>query len=261
VPTDRPTAEREEIDIDAATKKALEERTDITVARKNLESDDIAIQFARSQLLPALNLQAGYGGTGIGGTGLVRDGFGGPVIETIPGGYGDAVSSAFGGDFPTWTLGVNLSYPLFNRQAKASAARARISKDQALASLTRLEMQIAQEVRAAGRDVQSNFKRVESTRAARVLQERRLDAEEKKFAAGMSTNFLVTQAQRDLADASVAEIRAGLDYRKSLIEFERVQQAGVGAGSGIVLSSSVSASSTAAGRSTAASLAAITQQQ
>jgi len=261
VPTDRPTAEREEIDIDAATKKALEERTDITVARKNLESDDIAIQFARSQLLPGLNLQAGYGGTGIGGTGLVRDGFGGPVIETIPGGYGDAVSSAFGGDFPTWTLGVNLSYPLFNRQAKASAARARISKDQALASLTRLEMQIAQEVRAAGRDVQSNFKRVESTRAARVLQERRLDAEEKKFAAGMSTNFLVTQAQRDLADASVAEIRAGLDYRKSLIEFERVQQAGVGAGSGIVLSSSVSASSTAAGRSTAASLAAITQQQ
>lgn len=260
VPTDRPSAEKEEIDLDAAIKKALQERTDITVARKNLESDDIAIQFARSQLLPALNLQAAYGSVGIGGTGLVRDGFGGPVIETIPGGYGDALSGVFGSDFPTWTLGVNVSYPLFNRQAKASAARARISKDQALASLNRLEMQIAQEVRAAGRNVQSNFKRVESTRAARVLQERRLDAEEKKFAAGMSTNFLVTQAQRDLADASVAEIRAGLDHRKSLIEFERVQQAGVGAGSGIVLSSSVSSSSTAAGRSTAASLAAISQQ-
>ncbi len=261
VPTDRPTAEKEEINLEAATKKALQERTDINVVRKNLESDDIAIQFARSQLLPALNLQAAYGSVGIGGTGLVRDGFGGPVVETVPGGYSDALSGVFGTDFPTWTLGVNLSYPLFNRQAKASAARARISKDQALASLNRLEMQIAQEVRTSGRDVQSNFKRVESTRAARVLQERRLDAEEKKFAAGMSTNFLVTQAQRDLADASVSEIRAGLDYRKSLIEFERVQQAGVGAGSGIVLSSSVSSSSTAAGRSTAASLAAISQQQ
>lgn len=260
VPTDRPSAEKEEIDLDAAIKKALQERTDITAARKNLESDDIAIQFARSQLLPALNLQAAYGGVGIGGTGLVRDGFGGPVVETVPGGYGDALSGVFDRDFPTWTLGVNLSYPLGNRQAKASAARARISKDQALASLNRLEMQIAQEVRAAGRDVQSNFKRVESTRAARVLQERRLDAEEKKFAAGMSTNFLVTQAQRDLADASVAEIRAGLDYRKSLIEFERVQQAGIGAGSGIVLSSSVSSSGTAAGRSAAASAAQLTQQ-
>ncbi len=260
LPTDRPTAQRQQIDLAAAIKKALEQRTDIAVARKNLESNDIAIQFARNQLMPAVNLQAAYGGVGLGGTGLIRDGFGGPIVDTLPGGYGDALSNVFGRDFPTWTLGVNLSYPLRNRQARASAARARISKDEALASLNRLEMQIAQEVRAAGRDVESNFKRVESTLAARVLQERRLDAEEKKFAAGMSTNFLVTQAQRDLADASVAEIRAGLAYHKSLIEFERVQQAGAGGGSGIVLSSSVSSAGTASGRSTAASAAATSQQ-
>jgi outer membrane protein TolC len=87
-------------------------------------------------------------------------------------------------------------------------------------------MSIAAEVRTAGRAVETNWKRVESTRAARVLSAQRLDAEEKKFAAGMSTNFLVTQAQRDLADANVAEIRAILDYRRGLIEFERVQEAG-----------------------------------
>ena len=61
-----------------------------------------------------------------------------------------------------------------------------------------------------------------------MLQERRLDAEEKKFAAGMSTNFLVTQSQRDLAVAEVAELRAIADYRKSLVNFERVQEAGGG---------------------------------
>ena len=61
-----------------------------------------------------------------------------------------------------------------------------------------------------------------------MLQERRLDAEEKRFAAGMSTNFLVTQSQRDLAVAEVAELRAIADYRKSLVNFERVQEAGIG---------------------------------
>jgi outer membrane protein TolC len=61
-----------------------------------------------------------------------------------------------------------------------------------------------------------------------VLQERRLDAEEKRFAAGMSTNFLVTQAQRDLALAEVGELRAVADYRKSQVNFERVQEAGGG---------------------------------
>jgi outer membrane protein TolC len=93
-------------------------------------------------------------------------------------------------------------------------------------------MQITGEVRSAARAVDTNYKRVESTRAARVLQERRLDAETKKFAAGMSTNFLVTQSQRDLAVAEVAELRAIADYRKSLVNFQRVQEAGGGGGSG-----------------------------
>jgi outer membrane protein len=241
VPTDRPKAEQREVNAAAAIQTALEKRTDILATRKALENNDIQLKFARNQVLPTFDLVAGYGATGIGGTQLIRDEFGGPVITTIPGGYGDALSSVFGFDFPTWSVGVNFAYPLFNRQARAASAQASISKDQALANLTRLELEIAQEVRNAARGVETNYKRVQSTRAARTLQERRLDAEEKRFAAGMSTNFLVTQAQRDLADASVAEIRAILAYQKSLIEFDRSQEAGVGAGSGVVLSTSQSA--------------------
>ena len=59
-----------------------------------------------------------------------------------------------------------------------------------------------------------------------MLAERRLDAEQKRFNAGMSTNFLVTQAQRDLSLAEVAEIQAISDYRNSVVNFERVQEAG-----------------------------------
>lgn len=245
VPTDRPKAEQREVNTNAAIQTALEKRTDILATRKALENNDIQLKFARNQVLPTVDLVAGYGATGIGGTQLIRDEFGGPVVSTIPGGYGDALSSVFGFDFPTWSVGVNFAYPLFNRQARAASAQARISKDQALANLTRLELEIAQEVRNAARGVETNYKRVQSTRAARTLQERRLDAEEKRFAAGMSTNFLVTQAQRDLADASVAEIRAILAYQKSLIEFDRSQEAGVGAGSGVQLSTSQSALSEA----------------
>ena len=75
---------------------------------------------------------------------------------------------------------------------------------------------------------------VATTQSARTLSQRRLDAEEKKFAAGMSTNFLVTQAQRDLALAEVSEIRAIADYNKSLVDFARVQEAGVGGGNGLI---------------------------
>lgn len=228
VPTDRPTAEPMVVDVETATKRAIEARTDIVAARKSLENAQDNVKYATNQTLPDLNVVAAYGTSGIGGTVIQRDGFGGPVIRTIPGGYSDALSSVFGRDFPTWTLGLNFSYPLFNRQARANSARAKISRDQSVASLRRLEMQVASEVRSAGRAVDTNYKRVESTRAARVLSEQRLDAEQKKFAAGMSTNFAVTQAQRDLALAMVLELRAVADFRKSVVNFERVQLAGGG---------------------------------
>jgi len=228
VPTDRPTAEPVVVDVEAATRKALEARTDVVVARKSLENADVNVRYASNQRLPDLSLIAGYGTVGVGGTIIQRSGLGGPVVATIPGSYGDALSSVFGRDFPTWTLGVNFSYPLFNRQADATAARAKISREQSQTSLRRLEMQVASEVRSAGRALETNYKRVESTRAARILAEQRLDAEQKKFAAGMSTNFAVTQAQRDLALANVLELRSVADYRKSQVNFDRVQVAGGG---------------------------------
>ena len=264
LPTDRPTAEPMAVDVVSATKRAIEQRTDVLAARKNLENADENVKYASNQKLPNLNLIAAYGSNGIGGTVIEREGFGGAIIRTTPGGYGDALSSVFGRDFPTWTLGVNFTYPLFNRQAQANSARAKISRDQTVASLRRLEMQVASEVRSAGRAVDTNYKRVESTRAARVLAEQRLDAEQKKFAAGMSTNFAVTQAQRDLALASVLELRAVADYRKSLVNFDRVQLAGGGvafASSAASRSTAILTPSNAAGSGTVGSTAGTAQSQ
>jgi outer membrane protein len=243
-PTDRATVEAtaSQVDMDGAIKNALQNRTDVVAARKGLERADYNVAYFKNQLLPQLDLVANYGGAGAGGTQLIRDPpLGGPVVDTIPGGYGDALSDVFGFNFPTWTVGFNVSYAIPNRTAKANSAQAHISKEQALTSYRRLELQVAAEVRTAARGVESGFKRVQSTQAARVLFEQRLDAEQKKFAAGMTTNFLVTQAQRDLAQAEVDNLRAIADYRKSVINFQRVQEAGVsGTGAAVVLSGSSS---------------------
>jgi outer membrane protein TolC len=226
VPTDHPTAEPVHVDVEAATLRALQERTDVVAARKALESAQISADYGRSQALPGADLVASYGTKGAGGTALTRDGLGGPIIATDPGGYSDALSQALGRDFPNWSVGVNLSYPILNRSASARSARLKVARDQSEARLRALELDVAGQVRAAARAVETNYKRVESTRAARVLQERTVDAETKRFGAGMSTNFIVTRAQRDLALAEVAELLAIADYRKSLVGFELVQAAG-----------------------------------
>ena len=63
-PTDRPSAEPMPVDIDAAVRTALENRTDMVAARKNLERSDYSLAFAKNQLRPQLDLVANYGGIG-----------------------------------------------------------------------------------------------------------------------------------------------------------------------------------------------------
>ena len=86
------------------------------------------------------------------------------------------------------------------------------------------------EVREVGRRVSTNLQRVDATRIATELAERRLEAEQKKFDVGMSTSFLVFQAQRDLAQSRNSELQAVLDYIKSLVDFEAVQEVPLGGG-------------------------------
>ena len=105
-------------------------------------------------------------------------------------------------------------------------------RDAQNSELRALEVQIAAEVTNAALTVQSNLKRVEAATAARELAQKRLEAEQSKFDVGMTTNFFVVQAQRDLRDAQNTELRALADYRKSLVNYERAQQSPAGGGGG-----------------------------
>ena len=84
------------------------------------------------------------------------------------------------------------------------------------------------EVRQAAMQLEQNRQRIDTTRLGRELSEQRLDAEQKRFEVGMSTNFNVIQAQRDLAVARNNELQAQLDYQLALITFETSQHVGPG---------------------------------
>jgi outer membrane protein len=223
-PVDRPSFSPEPIDLQAAITRAIADRTDIAQARKTLESNDVTLRGLVDQTLPALDLTAGYGLAGVGGTVFERGGLGGAVTRVIPGGYNDALRTLTNLDAPTWNFQVNLSYPLGTSAAEAGVARARLQIQQTQAQLKALELQVATEVTTTALNVQSNQKRIDAATAARELAQKRLEAENSKFEVGMSTNFLVVQAQRDLADAQITELRALLDYQKSRVDFERVQR-------------------------------------
>jgi len=225
-PADLPPFVPAASDVDTAMRNALERRSDLQQSRKNLEAQDVNMRYFRNQTLPDVTASFDYGLTGLGGTQFVRGtGFPGPIIGQSQRSFATVLGDLFSNDFPSWTASLSVSYPIGATPQAATLARTRLEYSQQQAQLRHAELQVAAQVREAGRQVLTNQKRVETTASSRQLAERRLEAEQRKLAAGTSTSFFVFQAQRDLAQARNNELRAVIDYHRSTVDFETVQEA------------------------------------
>ena len=230
-PTETVTFVPTTVDVDAAVRNALGQRTDIIAARKSLESNDVNIRYFQNQSLPDVTAQVNYNARATGGLNVTRardpqTGFpSGAILTSVEKSFFSTLGNTFAGDFPGWSLQVDVAYPLGRSRDEAQLTRARLQNTQAEKQLAVTELQVASQVREFARQVQTNAKRVDATRSSRVLAERRLEAEEKKYQAGMTSSFFVLQAQRDLNLARNSELLALVEYAKSVVNYSAVQQA------------------------------------
>jgi outer membrane protein len=230
-PVDSPPLGMPLPDLDTVVGKALRERQDLIRARDDLANAATSVKFYRNQRMPDLRVQVAYATTGLGGTRFLRaGGFPGTVTGTEVTGFNTVLNQVFERSFPSWSVGVNLNYPLGRSFEQAALANARLQEGQARLRLQNLEIKAARQLRQAAWQIEANTKRIETSRAARQFAEQRLEAEQKRFEVGMSTTFLVVQAQRDLAQVRNNELAAVVDYQRAIIDFESLQQAGPASG-------------------------------
>ena len=213
-------------DVNAAVAKALDERYDLARAGHELENARETVAFLDNQRLPDVRLETSYRGSGLGGTQFLRTGeFPGLVTGTRRRGLGDSLGQVFTSDYPTWSVGLTVSYPIGRSYEAASYARADVEQRQAAQKIASLRVRAAEAVRRAGRHIYSTAERVKAARAGAALAQERLQSEQRRFDAGLSTTFLVTQAQRDLVEAEINVLQTTLEYESSLVAFEAVQRA------------------------------------
>jgi outer membrane protein len=215
VPVDFPVAQSVALDKAQSIRTALEERPDFLAAKEELDRQHIAVNFTRNQLWPQIDLQGGYGLNG-------RDGIG-VTTNRMGSSFGGLINDTIRAEHPFWSVGIVVTVPIGNRQARSDYESAKLRAEQAVVNLKRLEQNIVVEAQNAVGQVRTNLKRLDATRAATRLAEESLKAEEAKLRAGISTSFLVLQARTELADTRSAEIRARADYNKSLVELSRVE--------------------------------------
>ena len=191
---------------------ALSSRPDIAQTRLQLGNFDINLKAIRNARLP--NLTLGFDFTNNGLAGQINPAFTGNQIPSdfFIGGLGTAMNQIFTRNFPDYRVGLNLSIPLRNRQAQADLAATLLQKRQAEIGLTQTSNSIRLEVQNAIIGVEQAMARYNSATKSVALQQRTLEAEQRKFDLGASTIFLVVQAQRDLAIARSQQIAAQNSY-------------------------------------------------
>jgi len=225
-PADEPPGREPLPDLDAVVAQAIDARYDVARARNDVSNAATNAEYYRDQKLPDVRVEASYRGSGLGGSQLLRTGpFPGIVTGRVDSGFGDVLGQMFGRDYPAWSFGLTVSYPLGHSYEELSAVRADVERRQAAARVAGLQLDVAAALRQAARQIRSTAEREEAARAGAALADERVRDEQRRYDAGLSTSFLVTQAQRDLLQAQVNVLQATLDYQSALVNFEALQLA------------------------------------
>jgi len=229
-------AQEEVIPTEDLINDALRHRAELVETRIDLNSRDYSNKAVRSALLPTLDAFAYYAGSGLGGSQSSANlcsnqtpeqlllgfcagaGHVPPVGSTSIGGTWDQLVNSTA---PDKGVGLQLNIPIRNRAAQAVQIRSELEYRQAQMRQQQIENQVGIEVRNAQYAVQQNRASVESAKAAVELGRQSLDAEQKKYQFGTSTNTLVLQYQSQLATAESTLVNATVAYEKSRIELDR----------------------------------------
>tara|TARA_R110000868_G_scaffold119469_2_gene316975 strand:- start:311145 stop:312896 length:1752 start_codon:yes stop_codon:yes gene_type:complete len=187
-------------DLDTLTTAAVHNRMEMLELEIQLARQAAAIGFAENQKLPLVALNYTY------------------RVNGLAGSLGNSVDVLAQNEFEDWSVGLNAEFPLGNEAAKASLAQAILSRLQSLATREAREQAITTEIHNAVDNLQSTWHRILASRDSVLLNARLLAAEKRQFDVGRSTSTIVLDADTNLANARLAEIRAIVDYQIAQID-------------------------------------------
>jgi outer membrane protein len=191
---------------------ALENRPEIGQAALGIDDATIRQRVASNQRLPLLDLSAQMAYFGL--------------DDDASGAYNQIDDR-----FIDYIVALTFELPLGNRGADAEYRAARLRRSSAVLAYRRAVQQIIQDVKAALRDVITNYELIEATRSFRVAQAENLRAlqVQEETMAGLTPEFLNLKftRQETLADARRQEVAALVNFDKALAELYRAMGTGL----------------------------------
>jgi outer membrane protein TolC len=191
--------------LESSIATAVRHRPEMQAAEDRLSQAGLNERVADNGRLPQFDLVASYGLNGL--------------AQKL----GPALDKQFSADFYDWSAGFNFSVPIGNRSPTAAWRRAQLTEEQTLRTREDVRQQVALDVSQAVRNLAAAEEAILARRAAREAAEQTLHDMQAFVSAGAALLKDLLDAQRDLADAKVAEMQAMSAYMLSMAALEQAK--------------------------------------
>jgi len=183
---------------DRSLKVALEKRDDLRMRRTMADREGVQLAYSKNQTLPRIDLVASYGLNGLAFSAY------------------DAYLYSSMRDFPTWSIGFQMNFPLGeNRQAKADIVASRLRQEEALLSLHALEVAIANDIDTSVGLLTSAAERWKQMREAAERELQQLELERKRLSAGRSGMREILFREERALNARFAVVEQQVAYARA----------------------------------------------
>lgn len=177
--------------LDSLLAQAFANRVELKIADQEVNFNNYTLQAAQGEKIPSLGFTANYGESG-------------NTWGTLA--------------LPTRALGVHMDIPIFNgglTEGRIVEAKSRKREAELTERDTRL--QVEEDVRLALQTLQTTTDEAQSAFESLQLAERELGLARDRFAAGLSDNIEVIQAETALENARNAKVAAFADYNRARV--------------------------------------------
>lgn len=207
---------------DEAVGRALRSNHELLAAELEWKAAQAAARAGWWDGLPKLDLFGVFGGNGLAGTG--RDViFGSDTLRnSLDTKFGDAIDQALQRDYPSWTIGLNLSVPILLRAERGKRAAAQAALRSAEARVMMLRHAVEERVRATFREAANGAQRIEFAKQGVRASSDQVRIGLIEFQNGVTTAFELVRLGADLATAQRRFSQAQVRQAKAAAELQHL---------------------------------------
>lgn len=197
-------------DLKGALTMAMANRPELKIDDNNMKNQDMAIGYARNNLMPTLSTFGLYASSGLKGN-----------TATSTAGGAASLAQSLGGVYPETAVGLSFGASIRNRSAQADNIRSQLERNQLEISEQSTRNQINLQVQQSRIGLIQGKVQVEAAREAVRLAQQSRDAEREKLQVGLSTAYNVILKERDLVSAQYTAVQVQGAYANALVSMDQ----------------------------------------